>query len=84
MLFGIFCQIVKDNSWIDVWWGFTFVFPIIALFIKKWAQGTDIYIRQWIILILVTIWATRLGLHIGLRHTKEDFRYVDMRERWTA
>jgi len=36
MLFGVFCQIVKDNSWIDVWWGFTFVFPMLAVMIKRW------------------------------------------------
>ena len=84
MLFGIFCQCVKDNSWIDVWWGFSFVFPIIALFIKRAMQGIVIHLRQIIVLGLVFIWALRLALHIGLRHKGEDFRYVDMRQRWTA
>lgn len=84
MLFGIFCQCVKDNSWIDVWWGFTFVWPIVALFIKKWLQDVEIFARQYIVLGLVFIWALRLGLHIGLRHKGEDFRYVDMRQRWNA
>ena len=84
MLFGVFCQLVKDNSWIDAWWGFSFVFPIIALLIKDWVQGNTVYARPYLVLALVFIWALRLGLHIGLRHKKEDFRYVDMRERWTA
>jgi len=37
LLFGVFCQIVKDNSWIDVYWGITFILPILALFIKRWS-----------------------------------------------
>ncbi|TNV82824.1 hypothetical protein FGO68_gene15929 [Halteria grandinella] len=33
---------------------------------------------------LVLIWGVRLSLHIGLRHTGvEDFRYQDMRRRWS-
>merc|ERR1712087_397250 len=83
-LFGIFCQIVKDNSWIDVWWGFTFVFPIVALFIKKWSQDGEIFLRQWLVLALVFIWALRLGLHIFVRHKGEDFRYQNWRREWQA
>jgi steroid 5-alpha reductase family enzyme len=33
--------------------------------------------------VLVTIWGVRLAWHIGVRHTQEDYRYVDMRKRWT-
>jgi len=84
MLFGVFCQCVKDNSWIDVWWGFTFVFPILAIMIKRWVEGGSVYVRQYIVLGLVFIWALRLGLHIGLRHKGEDFRYVNMRQTWQA
>merc|ERR1711874_492853 len=84
MLFGVFCQIVKDNSWIDAWWGFTFVFPIVGLLIKKWVQDSAVHARQYLVLGLVFVWALRLGLHIGLRHKGEDYRYVDMRNRWTA
>lgn len=35
-------------------------------------------------MVLVSIWGLRLAIHIGIRHTKEDFRYVDMRNRWMA
>lgn len=69
MLFGVFCQLVKDNSWIDVWWGWTFVLPNVALIIKRWATDEEIVWRVWIVLAVVTIWALRLSLHIGLRHT---------------
>lgn len=75
---------MKDNSWIDVWWGFTFVFPIIAIMIKRWVEGGSVYVRQYIVLGLVFIWALRLGLHIGLRHKGEDFRYVNFRQTWHA
>lgn len=35
-------------------------------------------------LSLVSIWGMRLAWHIGSRHRgKEDFRYQDMRKRWT-
>ena len=77
-----FCAVKKDNSWIDVFWGLTFITPLIALFITYAAAGLTIYARDWLILTLITIWGVRLALHIGLRHTREDFRYVDMRTRW--
>jgi len=35
------------------------------------------------VLALISIWGIRLAAHIGLRHKGEDFRYVDMRNRWT-
>jgi len=60
------------------------VFPIISLLVKDWASDEEINLRQYIVLALISIWAIRLALHIGLRHTKEDFRYQDMRARWNA
>ena len=38
--------------------------------------------RSLIVLGLVTIWALRLALHIGLRHVGEDFRYQNFRKEW--
>jgi len=32
----------------------------------------------------VCIWGLRLAWHIASRHTKEDFRYVDFRNRWST
>lgn len=58
--------------------------PIVALIITYAVQGLIIYARVWLVLAMVTIWALRLAFHIGLRHTQEDFRYVDMRTRWSA
>ena len=30
-LMYLFCQIKKDNSFIDVWWGLSFIVPNVAL-----------------------------------------------------
>ena len=83
MLFGIFCQMLGDNSWIDVWWGWTFVFPNLALIIKKILLGYAIGLRVLIVFSLVTVWALRLSVHIGLRHKGEDWRYQEFRRAWT-
>jgi len=41
-----------------------------------------IYWRVILVTVLVTIWGVRLAYHIGIRHSREDYRYVDMRTRW--
>ena len=41
-----------------------------------------IYDRVILNTVLISVWGLRLALHIGVRHTKEDFRYTDMRNRW--
>ena len=82
--FFFFCQWKKDNSWIDAFWGLTFVFPVLGLLIKRYADASspDPDIRCWIILALLTIWGMRLCLHIAKRHREEDFRYKEMRRDW--
>ena len=81
-LFFIFAQQQKDNSWIDTFWGLTFIEPIAALIIAKLIAGEPIPARTWLIFAMVTCWGLRLALYIGLRHKTEDFRYQDMRKRW--
>jgi len=80
----VFCSIKKDNSYIDVFWSLTFMSPIAALYILYACTNVMIYPRVILTTVLVSIWGLRLSYHIGVRHTKEDFRYVDMRTRWTA
>jgi len=80
----IYCSIKKDNSYIDVFWSLTFMTPVAALLIYYAAAGYTIYPRVILTTVLVSIWGLRLSYHIGIRHTKEDYRYVDMRNRWTA
>ena len=87
-LLFVICSIVKDNSWIDAFWGISFILPIIALWIKRAADSdkTVVAINARMILsfVCVAIWGLRLAWHIGRRHTREDFRYVDMRNRWST
>ena len=74
-------QVKKDNSIIDILWGICFVIPnLVSLLISgNWNE------RTILMFTLVTVWALRLAWHIGSRHSgKEDFRYQDMRKRWTA
>ena len=83
-LFYLFCQLKKDNSWIDVFWGITFILPLLTILGLKLGRGEQIYARLILNLVCVFLWGLRLALHIGLRHNGEDFRYVDMRRRWEA
>lgn len=84
-LFFFWCQYKKDNSYIDVMWGLTFVFPLVGLVLQRLIDSTlpDPDLRCYLVLVLITIWAVRLAWHIGARHKGEDFRYQDMRSRWT-
>ena len=81
-LFYVFCQLKKDNSYIDVVWGITFLLPVLALIFLKLGKGEKVYARVILNVVLIGIWAVRLALHIGLRHKGEDFRYVEMRADW--
>lgn len=39
VLFFFYCQYKKDNSFIDVFWGLTFVTPILSLIAKRYNDG---------------------------------------------
>lgn len=79
LLFFI-AQFKKDNSIVDIMWGILFVIPNLIILIteKNWNE------RTILTFCLVTIWAVRLALHIGLRHNGEDWRYKEMRQGWEA
>lgn len=72
----VFCQIVKDNSIIDMFWGILFFAPLTVVIATLGAKGETIYARSIIVYALITIWAFRLSLHIWYRHRGEDFRYA--------
>ena len=86
MLLGILVQLFfkKDNSWIDAWWSLSFLFPNITILIIRAVQGEAISARMWLITALVAVWALRLSIYIFVRHKREDYRYKEMREDWTA
>jgi len=79
-----YCQWRKDNSIIDINWGITFIIANWSILIYQWSQGVEVPARSIISNVLIAIWGLRLAYHIGARHNTEDYRYVDMRNRWTA
>jgi len=80
----VFCQLVKDNSHIDTTWSLTFILPNLIILGNQLLQGTSIDVRTWIVNAALLVWGLRLAIHIGLRHKGEDYRYVEMREEWSA
>lgn len=85
MLLGVIVQIFgkKDNSWIDAWWSLSFLIPNVVVLILRAIDGYPISARMWLITSCVALWAFRLSIYIFIRHKREDYRYKDMRERWT-
>ncbi len=73
--------LARDNSLVDIAYGPAFV---VAGWGGWWAAGQPLHFRPLLLLVLITLWGLRLGLHIGLRHRGrgEDFRYRAFREAW--
>jgi steroid 5-alpha reductase family enzyme len=73
--------IAKDNSLIDIAYGPAFV---LAGWTAWLAATTPWHFRPILLLVLLSLWGIRLGLHIGLRHRGrgEDFRYRTFRVNW--
>lgn len=80
----VFCQILKDNGWIDVWWGPSFAIPQIAILYRHHNEyHIPISPRQLLVCCCVSLWAGRLAVYLGTRHLGgEDYRYQAMRKRW--
>ncbi|MEM1178797.1 MAG: DUF1295 domain-containing protein [Acidobacteriota bacterium] len=69
---------IEDVSIIDIAWG-----PAFAVAAWSYALRGDAVLDspvRLLPLVLVTVWALRLALHIGLRHQGEDRRYQKMRK----
>ncbi len=71
---------LRRNDVADVAWGAGFV---VQALVAQWVAGSTSE-RGFLLLALVTIWALRLSLHIGLRNRgkPEDPRYRKWREEW--
>jgi steroid 5-alpha reductase family enzyme len=71
-----------DNSLVDIAYGPAF---LVACW-GAWLLGSDMpmHFRPLLLLILLTLWGARLGLHVGFRHRGrgEDFRYQKFRQDW--
>lgn len=73
---------LKDVSIVDVFWG-----P--AYLLVAWLtllRGDASSLRAWLIVLLVTVWALRLGSYLAWRNwgEEEDRRYREMREKHGA
>lgn len=79
LIFFIVGTIIKNNSIVDIGWGFGFVLTAWLLFI---INGYNLV--ALIINILVSLWGLRLFYHILKRNAfkEEDFRYKKWREQW--
>ncbi len=79
----VIAQIKENNSIVDIGWGLGFVlislYTIIYSLIK---ETTDVYTLA--VTTAVILWGLRLFLYIGIRNIgkPEDYRYVEMREKW--
>ncbi|GEL07924.1 DUF1295 domain-containing protein [Salisediminibacterium halotolerans] len=76
----VIAQVIKDNSIVDIAWGFGFV--IIALVSLFYTQ--EFSIRQMVVVGLVTLWGLRLTIFLWYRSIGrgEDFRYANFRKNW--
>ncbi|MBM9537785.1 DUF1295 domain-containing protein [Desulfobulbus alkaliphilus] len=73
--------LARDNSLVDIAYGPAFIIACWGAWLLTDATG---HFRSLLLLILITLWGLRLGLHIGYRHRGrgEDYRYRNFREQW--
>jgi steroid 5-alpha reductase family enzyme len=75
----------RDNSWIDVMWSLSFCIPnVVIMILRACSEDPDakITVRMLMGSIPVFFWGIRLSSYIWIRHTREDYRYQQMREDW--
>ncbi len=74
----VIAQLKKDNSIVDIGWGFGFVLIALFTFVKS-----GLYLpRHLLVTLLVVMWGLRISFHILHRHKGEDFRYKAWRDEW--
>lgn len=79
LLWGI-SVLLTNVSIIDIFWGCGFVIVSGIYFINLDAVNT----RNWLILVLVSVWGLRLSIHLFIRNRGkgEDFRYSEFRREY--
>lgn len=84
IMIGMYCLglAARDNSLIDIAYGPAFVVAGWTVWLSYAPEPFSF--RPLLLLLLITVWGIRLGLHIGLRHRGrgEDFRYRAFRGQW--
>ena len=78
-LLWLISLILKDSSIVDIFWGAGFVMSVWVAFLSTLESVGP---RDWLAVILVTLWGLRLSIHILIRNwgKGEDFRYRKWRE----
>ena len=78
-IFFILSVIKKDNSLVDIGWGFGFALAVLYTLYQSSFSGVGLLLT-----IIITTWGGRLGLHILARKIgkPEDFRYQKWRKEW--
>src|ERR1043165_8304933 len=76
----IVAQLVKNNSIVDIGWGFGFVMVTVVTY---FVYGDERF-HQKLVSYLVVVWGLRLSIYIGIRNIgqPEDFRYANWRTQW--
>jgi steroid 5-alpha reductase family enzyme len=72
----------RDSSIIDPFWSLLF-FGVTIFYLLN-LENNSLSNRAWIIVVLVSIWAFRLFLHLIVRNwsKEEDYRYQSFRKQW--
>lgn len=72
--------VLKRNDVVDIAWGPGFVLVAVAAMVYA-MESTP---KAQLLLVLVSIWAARLAIHIWprIRRKTEDFRYAAWRQQW--
>ena len=81
LYFIVQCCLKRDNSWIDSFWGISFVIPNMIIVALRRDMLTW---RMLLVNVPIIIWALRLSIYIFRRHKSEDQRYRKLREGWEA
>ncbi len=79
-VFFVVATLIKNNSIVDIGWGFGFVATSWILFIVY----KNYSLSSLIVNIMVSLWGIRLFYYILRRNifAKEDFRYANWRKEW--
>ena len=78
----IIAKLKDDLSIVDITWGLMFIIPNGALMFHRAKCDQEITIQMKVTMAMVTVWAVRLAVHIGVRHKGEDYRYKIIKRRW--
>jgi len=76
----IIATLLENNSIVDIFWGVGFIVATISSLLISNILG----LPQILVTALVLLWGFRISIRIFLRNKdkSEDFRYVQMREKW--